>query len=174
MPSLGSKVTLFYSQAALHGLPLAYLCLCSIYHTVTCLVGDQCSHLCSWLNSTEQRPPLMKICYLPTANSSLLLSDNNYWMKKIKVNACECQKQSVQNLKLTIIKKMISQKKTFPVQYLEANWHCWIYFRFYLLVEIWQVTSYHQQDPYGHPVCHPGWYQTGCMVTLLGSYQGPL
>lgn len=39
---------------------------------------------------------------------------------------------------------------------LEANWHCWIYFRFYLLVEIWQVTSYHQQDPYGHPVCHLG------------------
>lgn len=24
------------------------------------------------------------------------------------------------------------------------------------LVEIWQVTSYHQQDPYGHPVCHSG------------------
>lgn len=39
---------------------------------------------------------------------------------------------------------------------LEANWHCWIYFRFYLLVEIWQVTSYHQQDPYDRPVSHQG------------------
>lgn len=67
------------------------------------------------------------------------------------VSEAICSEPEINNYKKNDI-----PEKTFPVRYLEASWHCWIYFRFYLLVEIWQVTSYHQQDPYGHPVCHPG------------------
>lgn len=56
--------------------------------------------------------------------------------------------------------------------YLEASWHCWICFQFYLLAEIWQVTNYHQQDLRGCPVDHQGSYQIGCRVIPLGLFLG--
>lgn len=129
----------------------------------------------SWLNSTEQKACLIKIFYPPTAQHMPCFYQTVI-NEKIKVSVLEkwvakaiCSEPEIDNRNQRTI-----QEKYFLDNYLEASWHCWIYFQFYLLVEIWQVTSYHQQDPYGHPVCHPGWYQTGCTVNLLGSYQGPL
>lgn len=111
-----------------------------------------------------------KIFYFPMAQVSGCMPCLYQTMK----HGASSVKQATQACSEPKFNRSTILEKAFYEQYLEANWHCWIYFRFYQSVEIWQVTSYHQQDPYGHPACHLGLYQTGCKVTLLGSYQGPL
>lgn len=69
----------------------------------------------------------LKIFYFPTAHISGCMSCLYQTMK----HGASSVKQATQASSEPKFNRSTILEKTFYEQYLEANWHCWIYFRFY-------------------------------------------